>query len=214
MGWLRLLSEWVGRDGGVVGIDIDDAMLAAAKRFVADEGLRNVALRNDDLFATRLEPASFDLVLARFQLSSLGRGHEQMETYLRLLRPGGTVVLEDPDWGFWHFNPPARACQKLITSICEAFARLCGAEAGRQHLELLHGFGIEGNVRAEVLALPPGHPYLRLPLQFTTALEARLLSFVDASGLERLRQEAETELTQPRRWATTFTLLVLGPAAT
>ena len=69
-------------------------------------------------------------------------------------------------------------------------------------------------MRAEVLALPPGHPYLRLPLQFTTALEARLLSFVDASDLERLRQEAETELTQPRRWATTFTLLVLGPAAT
>jgi hypothetical protein len=33
------------------------------------------------------------------------------------------------------------------------------------------GFGIAGNVRAEVLALPPGHPYLRLPLQFATALE-------------------------------------------
>jgi SAM-dependent methyltransferase len=207
MGWLRLLSEWVGADGAVVGIDTDDAMLAAAKRFVADEGLGNVVLRNDDLFATRLEPASFDLVHARFQLTPLGRGHEQMETYLRLLRPGGTVVLEDPDWGSWHFNPPARACQKLITFICEAFARWGDAEAGRQHLELLHGFGIEGNVRAEVLALPPGHPYLRLPLQFTTALEARLLSFVDASDLERLRQEAEAELTEPRRWGTTFTLL-------
>src|SRR5512132_4537413 len=30
IGWLRLLSEWVGSDGEVVGIDIDDAMLAAA----------------------------------------------------------------------------------------------------------------------------------------------------------------------------------------
>ena len=123
MGWLRLLSEWVGPDGGVVGIDIDDAMLAAARRFVADAGLGNVVLRNDDLFAVRLEPTSFDLVHARFQLTPLGRGHEQMETYLRLLRPGGTVVLEDPDWGSWHFNRPARACQKLIAFICEAFAR-------------------------------------------------------------------------------------------
>ena len=95
MGWLRLLSEWVGPDGEVVGTDIDDAMLAAAEQFVADEGLGNVVLRNDDLFATSLEPASFDLVHARFVLTPLGRGHEQMETYVRAApprrhrRPGG-----------------------------------------------------------------------------------------------------------------------------
>jgi hypothetical protein len=51
-------------DGEVVGTDIDDAMLAAAKWFLADEGLSNVVLKNDDLFATRLEPASFNLVHA------------------------------------------------------------------------------------------------------------------------------------------------------
>jgi ubiquinone/menaquinone biosynthesis C-methylase UbiE len=99
LGWLRLLSEWVGPKGEVVGTDIDESMLAAAARFVADEGLDNVVLRNDDLFTTRLEPASFDMVHARFVLTPLGRGQEQMQTYVRLLRPGGTVVVEDPDWG-------------------------------------------------------------------------------------------------------------------
>lgn len=207
MGWLRLLSEWVGPDGEVVGTDIDDAMLVAAERFMADEGLGNVVLRKDDLFATTLEPSSFDLVHARFELTPLGRGHEQMDTYVRLLRPGGTVVLEDPDWGSWHFNPPAKACEKLIALICEAFARWGDAEAGRKHLDLFHRFNMAANVRAEVLALPSGHRYLRLPLQFTTALEARLLSFVDAGDLERLRKEAEAELKEPGRWGTTFTLL-------
>ncbi len=207
LGWLRLLSEWVGAEGEVVGTDIDEAMLATAARFVADEGLGNVVLRNDDLFATRLEPASFDVVHARFELTPLGRGQEQMETYVRLLRPGGTIVLEDPDWGSWHFNPPAQAGEKLIALVCEAFARWGNAEAGRKHLELLRSFGIAGHLRAEVLALPPGHPYLRLPLQFATALEARLLAFVDAGELERLRQEAETELQDRGRWGTTFTLL-------
>ncbi|MDQ3762576.1 MAG: methyltransferase domain-containing protein [Actinomycetota bacterium] len=174
MGWLRLLSQWVGPDGEVVGTDIDDAMLTAATQFVAEEGLHNVVLKNDDLFATKLEPSSFDLVHARFVLTPLGRGHEQMETYLRLLRPGGTVVLEDPDWGSWHFNPPAKACQKLIALIIEAFTRWGDAEAGRKHLELLRSVNIKGNVRAEVLALPPGHPYLRLPLQMSIGLESRL----------------------------------------
>jgi ubiquinone/menaquinone biosynthesis C-methylase UbiE len=207
MGWLRLLSDWVGADGEVVGTDVDDAMLAAAKQFVADEGLGNVVLRNDDLFATSLEPSSFDLLHARFELTPLGRGHDQMETYVRLLRPGGTVVLEDPDWGSWHFNPPAKACEKLIALICEAFARWGNAEAARQHLELLRSFGIEGNVRAEVLALPPGHPYLRLPLQFSVGLEPRLRSFVDAQELNQLFEEAENELAEPGRWGTTFTLI-------
>jgi SAM-dependent methyltransferase len=207
LGWLRLLSEWVGPEGAVVGTDIDEAMLAAAAQFVADEGLGNVTLRNDDLFATRLQAASFDLVHARFELTPLGRGREQMQTYLRLLRPGGTVVVEDPDWGSWHFNPPAQAGEQLIALIREAFARWGDAEAGRNQLELLRSFGVAGHVRAEVLALPAGHPYLRLPLQFATALEAKLLAFVGAGELEWLRQEAEEELQDPGRWGTTFTLV-------
>jgi hypothetical protein len=203
-----VLSEWVGPNGEVVGTDIDDAMLAEAERFVADEGLMNVVLRNDDLFATNLEPGSFDLVHARYEITPLGRGPEQMTTYLGLVRPGGTVVLEDPDIGSWHFNPPAPGLETLISLIVDAFRRTGGDwDAGRKHLDLFRSFGIEANVRAEVFALPPGHPYLRLPLQFATALKARLLSLVDARDLERLCHDAEVELKEPGRWGTTFTLL-------
>jgi ubiquinone/menaquinone biosynthesis C-methylase UbiE len=87
IGWLRLLSEWVGSDGEVVGIDIDDPMLAAAGQFVDTEGLGNVVLTKDDLFASRLESSSFDLVHARFQIAPLGHGPDQISNHLRLLRP-------------------------------------------------------------------------------------------------------------------------------
>jgi SAM-dependent methyltransferase len=208
LGWLRVLSEWVGPDGTVTGTDIDEGMLAAAERFAADEGLENVSLVKDDLFASALEPDSFDLVHARYEICPLGRAHEQMETYLRLARPGGTIVLEDPDAGSWHFNPPAPALERLIVLIQDAF-RLAGGDwgASRMHLHLLREFGIEGNVSAEVVALPPGHPYLRLPLQFATSLEERLLSLVGADELEELRRQGEAELHEPGRWGTTFTLL-------
>ena len=132
LGWLRLLSRWVGADGEVVGTDIDDAMLAAAAQFVTDEQLPNVTLIKDDLFATSLEPASFDLVHARFELTPLGRVEEQLATYLRLTRHGGVVALEDPDWGSWHFNPPAPALEALITFVCEAFHRWGDADGRTQ----------------------------------------------------------------------------------
>jgi SAM-dependent methyltransferase len=208
LGWLRVLSEWVGPEGQVTGTDVDDSMLVAAGRFAAEEGLRNVSLAKDNLFASELEPNSFDLVHARYEICPLGRGHEQMETYQRLARPGGTIVLEDPDPGTWHFNPPAPALEGLVALVQEAFLASGGDwKAGRSNLHLLREFGIEGNVRAEVVALPPGHPYLRLPLQFATSLEERLLSLVSADELERLRGEGEAELREPGRWGTTFTLL-------
>jgi SAM-dependent methyltransferase len=208
LGWLRILSEWVGLDGEVTGTDVDEAMLSAADRFVTDEGLANVGLVKDDLFASELEPHGFDLVHARYEITPLGRAHEQMEAYLRLARPGGILVLEDPDTASWHFNPPAPALDRLIALILEAF-RMSGGnfDAGREHLHLLREFGIEGTIRAEVVALPPGHPYLRLPLQFATALEERLLSLVSAGELETLREQGETELQEPGRWGTTFTLV-------
>jgi SAM-dependent methyltransferase len=208
LGWLRVLSQWVGPDGEVTGTDVDAAMLAAADRFASEEGLRNVGLVKDDLFASDLDPHSFDLVHARYEITPLGRGHEQMETYVHLARPGGIIVLEDPDTGSWHFNPPGPALERLIELIQEAFLLSGGnLSAGRKNLELLREFGIEGSVRAEVVALAPGHPYLRLPLQFATSLEERLLSLVSADELGELRQQGEGELQEPSRWGTTFTLL-------
>jgi SAM-dependent methyltransferase len=207
LGWLRLLNEWVGPDGGVTGTDVDDAMLAAATRFVTEAGLGNVSLVNDDLFASGLQAASFDLVHARFEMTPLGRLADQMATYTRLLRPGGTLVLEDPDWGSWHYNPRAPALERLIALSIEAFRRWGEAEAGRQHPALLRTFGIEPRVRAEVLALEPGHPYLRLPLQLAESLAPRLREFVDGTELEQLRHQGDAELTEPGRWGTTFTLL-------
>lgn len=217
MGWLRLLSEWVGPDGEVVGTDIDDAMLAAADQFAATEGLGNVVLVKDDLFASDLEPSSFDLVHARFQLGPLGRGREQMATHLRLVRLGGTVVLEELDPYSWHFIPSAPALgidytrplgEQLIPLIGEAFRKAGGdPDAAATQLELFRSAGIEANVRAEVLALPPGHPYLRLPVQFSSALQGLLRSIVGPDELERLEGEAERELQEPGRWGITFTLV-------
>jgi SAM-dependent methyltransferase len=207
LGWLRILSEWVGPSGQVVGGDVDESLLDAARSFLEAEGISNVELVVDDLFESQLEPQSFDLVHARYLIAPLGRGPDQVASHRRLVRPGGSLVLEEWDLGSWHFNPPAPAAERLIGMLSEIFASL-GGESGRGLPELLREIGIEEpEIDAHVVALKPGHPYLRLPLQFSVALESRLLDTLSEDELASLRREAETELAEPGRWGTTFTLI-------
>ena len=216
LGWLRLLSEWVGPDGEVIGTDIDDGMLNAAGLFVAAEGLDNVTLVRDDVFASELEPSSFDLVHARFLIGPLARGHEQMAAHLRLARPGGAIVLEELDPLSWHFVPTAPALgidpsrpldAQLIPLIKRAFDAAGGdTEAFKTQLDVFRRAGIEPDVRAEVQALPPGHPYLTLPLQFAAALDGVMRTLVDPDDLDAILIRAKSELEDRDRWGFTFTL--------
>ena len=208
MGWLRILSDWVGVNGVVVGSDVDDKMLAMAERFVDSERLFNVSLVKDDLFATTLAPHSFDLLHARFQIAPLGRAEEQVDAYVRLLKPGGVLVVEDPEMGSWRVNPGGPAVQRLIALIEQGFLAGGGNfNAGRELPSLLRKRGLEPTVRAQALALAPGHPYLRLPLQFAAALRPRLETLVPKAELSELLATVEVELARPGTWGTTFTLI-------
>jgi SAM-dependent methyltransferase len=207
LGWLRILAEWVGPSGRVVGTDIDRGPLDATRSFLDAEGISNVEVVVDDLFESKLEPRSFDLVHARYQIAPLGRGREQVAAHRRLLKPGGTLVLEEWDLASWHFNPAAPSAERLIELVAEIFAGM-GGEAGRGLPELFREVGVEEpGIDAHVIALEPGHPYLRLPLQFSVALESRLLETLSEDELVSLRREAESELAEPDRWGTTFTLI-------
>lgn len=208
LGWLRLLRKWISSDGYVTGSDIDASMLSAARAFVDEEHLDHVELIADDLFASALAPASFDLVHARFQIAPLGRAEEQLDAYLRLVRPGGWIVLEDPDSASWRFSPEAPHLARLVAVILGAFNDAGGDfDAGRGEFALLRSHGLKPELRAAIVALPPGHPYLRLPLQFATALAPRIAAAIGRDELARLRAGAESELDEPERWGTTFTLV-------
>ena len=208
MGWLRILSQWLGNSGTVIGSDLDEGMLRIAGDFVRVEGLANVELRKDDLFRSMLGPGSFDLVHARFQIAPLGRAEAQLGAFLDLLKPGGVLMLEEPDMSSWRVNPPSPNVTRLIELIGLGFKAAGGNfDAGRELPALMQGTGIQPRLRAEVIALESRHPYLRLPLQFARALRTRLEAILPASELDALIAGAESELSRPDVWGTTFTLI-------
>lgn len=172
MGVLRPLSRAAGARGEVVGVDRDESLLRAAEDFVETHALTNVRVQRDDVFDSALPAESFDLVHMRFMLAPIGRFDELLRAALRLCRPGGIVVLQEPDASCWSALSPTPAFDALRDAILQAFAANGGDfNAGRRTYAMLQQAGL-GNVgiSAAVHALPGDHPYARLPLQFAKSL--------------------------------------------
>jgi hypothetical protein len=107
------------------------------------------------------------------------------------------------------------SAERLRDLIVEAFARAGGDfNAGQRLPDYLRAVGIEPTIQVACVALEPGHPYLRLPLQFATSLRPRLLTLVSDGELDRLMEAARTELADPARWGMPFTLVQAWGKAT
>ena len=184
LGWLRILSHTGWR---TTGTDLDENLLTAATSL----GL-GAELVRDDIFDSQLPEHVFDLVHARFQLAPLGRVEEQLAAYRRWLKPGGVLVLEEPESSSWRVLPEAPAVDELIRRIRQTFLDRGGDfDIGRRLPALLEGTEVD----AHVVALPASHPYLELPLQF-----ARSLGIGDTDA-------ATAELASGDRFGLTFTLV-------
>jgi SAM-dependent methyltransferase len=208
LGWLRLLSRWVGPAGEVQGTEVTEATADQARLTVRSEGLSNVTVVVDDVLDSWLPARSFDLVHARLMLSSVGSPDQQLATYARLLKPGGLLVLEEPESGSWRFNPEAPANQRLVDLAVEVGRMLDrDLDYGRQVRTALKRFDAEPVLRARVLVLPPGHVYLSLPLMFGTLSRDLHAARMGSEAIDGLLAAAEEELRNPELWCTTFTLV-------
>jgi ubiquinone/menaquinone biosynthesis C-methylase UbiE len=208
LGWLRVLSRWVGPTGEVVGTEVSDSTAEPARQTMRSEGLSNVEVTVDDIFDTSLPERSFDLVHARMVLGPLGRPQDQVATYCRLVKPGGWVVLEEPDMGAWSFNPDAPANRRLTELMITSYQAV-GRDVtiGRQIRTLLRPYSEKPVLKAHVLALPPGHAYRLWPMMGAAAIKERLAAECGAEEIEALFAEADRELRDPELWCTTFALI-------
>lgn len=87
----RWLCSRVGPQGRVVAVDLDT-------RFLDGSGEPNLDVRQADLTATDLEAGAFDLIHARALLMHIPGRAELLERIIAALRPGGWLVLEEPDF--------------------------------------------------------------------------------------------------------------------
>ena len=164
LGWLRILSAWVGPAGHVVGTDVATPLLAAARALIDEDALANVEVVHDDLFASDLEPGAFDLVHARTLLINIINPDEIIIGMKHLARPGGTVAVQEPDTTYWVCDPPHPAWDRLIAAYQAAY-RLQGRDfaIGRRLGRLLNQAALQDvNTHAHVFKTRAGDVYQKL----------------------------------------------------
>ncbi len=87
----RWLCEQVGADGYVLATDVEPTLLEQVR-------YPQLEVRRHDILNDPPPPAEFDLVHTRWLLHHLSDPGEAMRRMVSALRPGGWIVLEEPDF--------------------------------------------------------------------------------------------------------------------
>lgn len=90
-GYLPILAALADE---VVAADIEQAYLIQAQTHA--QSLANLSCARDDITATQLPPASFDLILCTEVIEHIEDSVAALEGLYQLLKPGGTLVLSTP----------------------------------------------------------------------------------------------------------------------
>ena len=201
LGVLDLLSERVGPDGRVVGLDLNPANLALARSFGHDHGLANLEIIEGDARRTGLAASSFDVVHARTLLINIPDPTAVVAEMARLIKPGGWVAGMEPDMSVQLYHPPNPAWDRLHEIFCAAF-RVDGADPfiGRRLPELFRAAGlIDVGVEARVDLYPHGHSRRTVRVDLVRSMRAKIVArgIAGDQELDDLDRAARAHLDDP-----------------
>jgi len=155
IGILNLLSQRVGPRGSVVGLEREARFVEMAKTEVTKRGLVNVQMIEADALETGLEKESFDLVHERLVMINVSARDAFLTEVLSLLRPGGTVALEDVDNVSWLCQPAHPSWDILLNAFHTVFHAGGGdGFVGRRLPGLLRAAGVQ-NIQIKVTVETP-----------------------------------------------------------
>jgi SAM-dependent methyltransferase len=192
-GILDLLSERVGTNGKVVGLERSESTVQLARQFIAKQNLRNVEVLQGDAKVTGLPRASFDLVHARLILVNVPEPQRVVEEMIALARPGGIVASHEADWGAFLCNPPSPAWDRLLEAF-HAHARNNGIDlfVGRKTHQMFRAAGLlDIQVNPVIHVYPPGNNRRNILCDFLENVRDRILAarlMTEAAFLERLAE--------------------------
>ncbi len=106
----RYVAGQVGPDGSVIGVDINDGMLAVARRIAPE-----IEWRHGEAEQLPFAGNTFDAVVSQFALMFFRDRQAAIKEMVRVLRPGGHLAVAV--WDFIENSPGYAAMAKLLRRL-------------------------------------------------------------------------------------------------
>lgn len=161
---VRALAGLVGAHGTVVGIEPSATMLDEARRRTGERS-HNVEFRSGDIARLDFDDATFDGVTCERVFQHLDTPDAALAELVRVIRPGGRIVVIDTDWGMHAIHG---ADPQLTSRVVQCWAaNAANGWSGRRLPGLFVHAGLpEPAVVAETFTSTDGHRPMGPP--FTT----------------------------------------------
>ena len=112
------LARRFGADVRITGIDYDPEMITAANKRAQEQGLgQQIEHRVGDITALAFEDELFDAVRCDRALQHIAQSVQAISELVRVTKPGGRLVLFDPDWTTFSIDfpePDHRGCRQKV----------------------------------------------------------------------------------------------------
>jgi SAM-dependent methyltransferase len=149
--------------GRVVGIDVADQQVTAARALATEREIRNVRFERASIYDLPFPDGAFDLAFAHTVLEHLGDPLRALREMRRVLRPGGLVALRDSDWATRIVEPYVPRVQRCFDLVARAMEHNGGSPYyARRQRALLREAGFartEGFAFTESFGSPEGTRY-------------------------------------------------------
>jgi ubiquinone/menaquinone biosynthesis C-methylase UbiE len=138
----RAVARRLGTTGTVTGIDPTPAFVARAEGIAQAEGIVNVTFAVGDGRSLRFQGGQFDTAIAITVLSHLPERERVLAELVRVVRPGGRILVMDGDYASNQLEHPDRATTDRIVAAWRASVvddpYLC-----RRLVSMVAGSGVE-----------------------------------------------------------------------
>lgn len=208
-GVLHLLGKRVGVTGSVLGLERSPHFVDMARRFVADNALPQVEVREGDAYDTGLERGSFDGAHMRLVLVNVPEPQRIVREMVALVRPGGWVASFEADF-VAHFCDPALPAWERLLNAYIAYSAAQGIDLfiGRRTHRLFHEAGLTDiHVDAVYHVYPLGHDRRPMLYEFVNNVREKMIDqgFIAQYDLETDMAALETHLADPDVLVTSHT---------
>jgi ubiquinone/menaquinone biosynthesis C-methylase UbiE len=203
----RMLSEFVGAEGTVIGVDLNADILETAKARAKQAGVTNIEFIAGDIRTLEL-PNDFDAVAGRLVLMYMAAPTDVLKHLATHVRPGGIVVFQEVDFTPYTVVHPDTP---LMNDLIEWERTLCertGAHVD-MGMELYKAF-VDAGLPEPALHFEapmggpenwPGFGYFEKIVRHSTlpTLEAYEIATADEVDVDTLAERLQAEVASSKR---------------